>query len=216
MTTLLNQTKKTKSHTLADKIADKVRLSPAVYKAFCDVVREDFVPAGFERYAYELDALPISGNQFISSPLTVAKMTMALEAERVDSVLEIGCGSGYQAAILSKLFRRVFTIERIEKLYVEARKTFKDSTIHNVSVKFDDGQKGWDVYAPFDRIIFSASAKFIPESIFKQLEEGGVLVAPMEKDGKQVITRFRKKGGQITEEEIDQCLFVPVLDGVQK
>lgn len=216
MQILRGHEKKTKSHTMAEKIADTVRLSPNIYKAFCDIKREEFVPAGFERNAYELDALPISGNQFISSPVTVAKMTMALEPERVDSVLEIGCGSGYQAAILSRLFRRVFSVERIERLYIDVKKRFKNSGIYNVNVKHDDGQMGWSAYAPFDRILFSASAKEIPEKLFEQLEEGGILVAPMERDDKQVITRFRKVGGQIREEEIGSCLFVPVLDGVER
>ncbi len=216
MVGLVNPNKITKSKTMADKLADRVRLAQNVYRAFCEIQRDKFVPSGFERYAYELEALPISGNQFISSPLTVAKMTMALEPEKVDSVLEIGCGSGYQAAILSKIFRRVFTVERIEKLYLDSRKRFKDSGIYNVNLKHDDGQLGWSAYAPYDRILFSASAKFIPEKLFEQLEEGGILVAPMEKDGKQVITRFRKKAGRIEKEEIDSCLFVPVLDGVER
>lgn len=212
----LNKQIKTKPFTLAEKLADKVRFTPTIFNAFASIDRENFVPNGFTRHAYELDALPISGDQWISSPLTVAKMTVALNPEHVDSVLEIGCGSGYQAAILSKLFRRVFAIERIEKLYIDSKKRFKAAGIINVNVKHDDGQKGWKTFAKFDRIIFSAYAKEIPKTLFDQLENGGILVAPMEVNNKQIITRFTKNGETIEREELGECLFVPILDGIEK
>lgn len=109
-----------KCQKLADEIANSLNLTPALYEAFCKVPRSIFVP--ISAYAYELNPQPILGGQWISSPLTVAKMSLALELDGVDKVLEIGCGSGYQAAILSKIIRRVFTIERIEKLVNEAKK----------------------------------------------------------------------------------------------
>jgi len=164
--------------------------------------------------AYKLDALPLSENQWISSPLTVAKMTQYLEIDKsVDSVLEIGCGSGYQAAVLSKLVRRVFTIERIEPLLREARERFKKLDINNVFTRFDDGQRGWKDYAPYDRILFSATMKDIPNNLFEQLAEDGILLAPLDYNGKQVITRFHKKDGKIVYDTIEECLFVPVLNG---
>ena len=109
---------KSKCTNMADEIGDILTLTPSLYKALCDTPREIFAPV--TRHAYSLDAQPIGGNQWISSPLTVAKMTLALEAEDIDNALEIGCGSGYQAAILSHLAHRVFSVERIEKLASEA------------------------------------------------------------------------------------------------
>lgn len=203
-----------KCQKLADELADEILLEPSIYEAFATTPRELFVPNGMEHLAYRLDALPLSANQWISSPLTVAKMSAALEPVGVDSVLEIGCGSGYQAAILSKIIRRVFTIERIEKLLTQAKAKFTTLELSNIHTRFDDGQKGWKTYAPFERILFSASATSIPEALFEQLKVGGILVAPIEKDKKQIITRYTKHESSITKEEIDECLFVPVKDGV--
>ena len=201
---------------MADEIADYVMLEPAVYKALATTERELFVPAGMNHHAYKLDALPLSSNQWISSPLTVAKMTQALEPLGVDSVLEIGCGSGYQAAVLSSIVRRVFTIERIEKLLLEAKTRFEKLEIRNVHARFDDGQRGWRDFAPFERILFSASTPKVPENLFAQLKDGGILVAPIETRGKQVITKFEKIGENIEISEIDECLFVPVKDGTTR
>ncbi|WP_457743593.1 protein-L-isoaspartate(D-aspartate) O-methyltransferase [Sulfurimonas sp.] len=206
----------TKTARLADECDAKFRLSDAVKNAIASTDREAFVPAGFRHNAYKLDALPIGGAQYISSPLTVAKMTEYLIPRGADRVLEVGCGSGYQAAVLSHLFRGVFTIERIEPLIMEAKKRFRDLGLNNIHARTDDGQNGWISYAPYDRILFSATAKEIPAKLFEQLADGGILVAPLQKGDKQVITRFIKNGSKITEEELEDCDFVPILDGVQK
>ena len=166
---------------MADEIAKICPMSPNVYEAFCQSERELFVPQGMSLHAYKLDALPLAANQWISSPLTVAKMTEALSPKGADSVLEIGCGSGYQALILSKIIRRVFTIERIERLLKEARERFKILGITNIHTRFDDGQNGWREFAPYDRILFSASTPEVPQKLFEQLKVGGILVAPIEK-----------------------------------
>jgi protein-L-isoaspartate(D-aspartate) O-methyltransferase len=188
-------------------------LSSDLKQAFCEVDRELFVPKGFGRMAFKLDALPMQQNQWISSPLTVAKMTHHLQLKGVDSVLEIGCGSGYQAAILSKICRRVFTIERIDSLLKEAKERFRSERINNIFTRFDDGQRGWKKYAPYERIIFSATATGIPEILFDQLSEGGILLAPVQKKGLQLITRYQKKDGKVTAESLEPCLFVPIVDG---
>lgn len=202
---------------LVEEIEKKFPLDPHVKEAFLAVDREAFVPSGFQQLAYNLDALPLAASQWISSPLTVAKMTQHLELKGVDSVLEIGCGSGYQAAILGQICRRVFTIERIDELLKEAKRRFSQLEIHNIFTRFDDGQRGWSQYAPFERILFSATAKEIPPVIFDQLAEGGILVAPIEQtENYHIITRFYKKNGRITSETIEQCLFVPILSGTQK
>jgi protein-L-isoaspartate(D-aspartate) O-methyltransferase len=202
---------------LVAEIEKNFHLDEHVKEAFLSVDREAFVPTQFKHLAYNLDALPLAASQWISSPLTVAKMTQHLELKGVDSVLEIGCGSGYQAAILSKICRRVFTIERIDELMKEAKSRFSKLEMHNIFPRFDDGQRGWKQYAPFDRILFSATAKEIPEVLFDQLAEGGILIAPVEEaENYHIITRYYKKNGRISPETIEQCLFVPVLDGTQK
>jgi protein-L-isoaspartate(D-aspartate) O-methyltransferase len=188
-------------------------LNTNVKEAFCDVNREKFVPKGFGRMAFKLDALPMKENQWISSPLTVAKMTQYLELDGVDSVLEIGCGSGYQAAILSKFCRRIFTIERIYSLLKEAKERFRSEKINNIFTRFDDGQRGWKAYAPYERILFSATTNKIPKILFEQLAEGGILLAPIAEDELQIITRYSKRNGKITSEVIEPCLFVPILKG---
>jgi protein-L-isoaspartate(D-aspartate) O-methyltransferase len=202
---------------LVAEIDKHFTLDEHVKEAFLNVDREAFVPKEFRHLSYNLDALPLAASQWISSPLTVAKMTQHLELKGVDSVLEVGCGSGYQAAILSKICRRVFTIERIDELLKEAKSRFSQLEIFNIFTRFDDGQRGWKQYAPFERILFSATAKKIPEALFEQLAEGGILMAPIEQSPNyHIITRFYKKNGRITSETIEPCLFVPVLDGTQK
>jgi len=206
----------TKTARLAEECNAEFTLSPEVKKAIANTNREAFVPQGFRHNAYKLDALPIGAAQYISSPLTVAKMSEYLESEGADRVLEVGCGSGYQAAVLSHLFRGVFTIERIESLMVEAKQRFRTLGISNIHTRTDDGQNGWIQYAPYDRILFSATAKEIPAKLFEQLADGGVLIAPVQKGSKQIIMRYKKAGGAIEEYELEECDFVPVLDGVQK
>ena len=201
---------------MMEEIEREFKLYPHVKKAFLKVNREKFVPKGFGQLAFSLDALPMQQNQWISSPLTVAKMTQYLELKGVDSVLEIGCGSGYQAAILSKLCRRVFTIERIDLLLKEAKERFRSEKINNIFTRFDDGQRGWREYAPFERILFSATAKTVPSTLFAQLAEGGILLAPIEKNGLQIITRYYKQNGKISYEMIEPCLFVPIVNGCIK
>jgi len=202
---------------LVNEIEEHFLLDAHVKKAFLEVDREAFVPNEFKHLSYKLDALPLAARQWISSPLTVAKMTQHLELKGVDSVLEIGCGSGYQAAILSKICRRVFTIERIDELLKEAKRRFSELEMHNIFTRFDDGQRGWKQYAPFERILFSATAKEVPQVLFDQLKEDGILVAPIQQsENYHILTRFYKKNGRITSESIEPCLFVPVLNGTQK
>jgi len=202
---------------LVEEIEKHFALEPYVRDAFLEIDREAFVPTEFAHLAYKLDALPLVASQWISSPLTVAKMTQHLEAKGVDSILEIGCGSGYQAAILSKIAKKVFTIERIEELLKGAKKRFKELELNNIFARFDDGQRGWKQYAPYDRILFSATAKEVPQILFDQLKEGGILIAPIEQEeGYHIITRFYKKNGYITPEAIESAKFVPIVDGVVK
>lgn len=205
---------KEKCQNLADAIADETELSPKLYRAIAATPREIFVPIA--AHAYDISAHPIDGGQWISSPLSVAKMTAALECENADNVLEIGCGSGYQAALLANLVRRVFTIERINKLATDAKKRFETLQMRNIHVRFDDGSLGWSKYAPFDRIILSCACAGVPQRLFDQLAYHGILVAPVQVGKTQQIRRYRKGAdGKISEEILENCLFVPLLDGTQ-
>jgi protein-L-isoaspartate(D-aspartate) O-methyltransferase len=191
-------------------IDDKIK------KAFLKVDRKEFIPLGFGFQAYKIDSLPLANDSTISSPLMVAKMTTFLEIDKnVDSILEIGCGSGYQSAILSKLVRRVFAIERIGSLVNETKERFKKLDIHNINLKHDDGLKGWKTFAPYDRIIFSATATNIPNILFEQLNENGILLTPILKNGKEIITKFKKTGGRIVSTEIEEARFVPIKKGTE-
>lgn len=196
---------------MADDIADVIGLTPMVYKAFCSTPRTSFVPVSIN--AFKLDAHPIGGNQWISSPLTVAKMTLALEAENCDNILEIGCGSGYQAAILSKIAHRIFSVERIEKLALAAKATIKKLNLNNVNIRYDDGNAGWSSYAPYDRILLSCACDEVPSKLFNQLKDGGILVAPVKIGQKQSITKFIKNGLNIDKIILEECEFVPLLSG---
>ena len=198
------------------EIQSRFAISDALQDAFMRVDREMFVDdKGMQNVAYTLDALPSAGNQWISSPLTVAKMTHHLQAEGADNVLEIGCGSGYQAAILSHIARRVFTIERIETLLLKARARIEALKIRNINLRLDDGQNGWKQFAPYDRILFSAAIAQIPNPIIEQLADGGILIAPLIRGNQQIITRFEKQRGIFKEtQQIEECAFVFVQDGI--
>ena len=199
---------------MVEKLDKVFPLDEKIKKAFLTIDRKDFVPSGLNFKAYHIDALPLANDSTISSPLTVAKMTTYLEIDKsVDSVLEIGCGSGYQAAILSRLIRRVFAVERIGSLVKETKERFKRLKIYNVNLKYDDGNIGWKNYAPFDRILFSATAEEIPNTLFEQLNEGGILLAPIYKENKEILTQFKKINGQIITKEIEEAKFVPIKKG---
>ena len=201
------------SKILADKLADLVPLGPKEYKAFCEIDRKYFVPEGFKYKAYDITAIPLDEDSTISSPLTVAKMTYYLNLDRVDSVLEIGCGSGYQAAILSKIVRRVFTIDRICDLVEKAKKRFKELNIYNVNAKCDDGRVGWKAFAPYDRILFSAHIDEISNDLLFQLKDDGFILVPIKNENFQIITKIYKNGKK---EFLEECEFVPIKKGIEK
>jgi len=200
---------------LAEEIDAVFKLSTEVKNAIASTDRSLFVANGLKKYAYKIDALPIGEKQFISSPLTIAKMTEFLKPRGADSVLEIGCGSGYQAAVLSKLIRRVFSIERISSLLEEARISIKEAKITNINTRLDDGQKGWREFAPYDRILFSAATFEVPQTIFEQLSTGGILLAPIKRSHKQYIVKYTKTLSGLREELIEECSFVPILNGTE-
>jgi len=181
------------------------------------VPRDLFVPESFSRHAYDDSALPIECGQTISQPYVVALMSQALDVGERDKVLEIGTGSGYQAAVLSHLCRRVYTIERYRTLLVEAQKRFDALGITNVTAIAGDGAKGWPGQDPFDRIIVTAAAPNIPQILVDQLKIGGIMVVPVGKEGDvQTLVRIMKHEERVEETELMPVRFVPLVEGVAR
>ncbi len=182
------------------------------------VPRDRFVQAQFLEHAYDNIALPITQGQTISQPYVVAFMSEALLVGDRMKVLEIGTGSGYQTAVLAKLSRRVYTIERYRSLLLQAERRLAELNITNVTAKLGDGNKGWHEQMPFDRILVTAAADTRPDLLLEQLNPaGGILVAPVGRDpDKQEIVRYTKNGLQIMEEKLLPVRFVPLLPGIAK
>ncbi len=186
-----------------------------ILSAIEKIPRERFIPENFRNQAYDNLALPIGDNQTISQPFVVAKMTQLLEVEASHKVLEIGTGSGYQSAVLSKLVRRVYTIERIKNLLVKAENIFQELNISNIVLKYADGNFGWKEQIPFDRIIITAATSSISKEVASQIHEGGIIVSPMVQENKQIIVRYTKINNVLKSEVFDDVLFVPNLSGTQ-
>jgi protein-L-isoaspartate(D-aspartate) O-methyltransferase len=187
----------------------------AVLNAVERIPREDFVPEAFHDQSYEDKALPIGQGQTISQPQIVAMMTQALQVTPRHKVLEIGTGSGYQAAVLSRLARRVYTIERHRPLLQEAEQRFAKLRIHNITSISGDGMKGWPAQAPFDRIIITAAAAELPETLLAQLAVGGIMVLPVGPErGDQELFKLRRTEEGIESEKLCDVRFVPLLPGV--
>jgi len=178
------------------------------------IARERFVPELFRDQAYDNIALPIGGGQTISQPLVVARMTQALQPDKKLKVLEIGTGSGYQTAVLSKLFRRVYTIERDRELLEGAEARLAALHIRNVTAMAGDGSQGWPKQAPFERIIVTAAPAEEPKALLDQLAVGGVMVIPLGSDkADQVLVRIRRTAEGFEREEIGPVRFVPLVSG---
>jgi len=186
-----------------------------VLSAMAETPRHLFVDEALSSRAYENSALPIGRGQTISQPLVVAMMTQAaLAAASHDKALEIGTGSGYQAAVLARLFDKVFTTERIGELARQARQRLHGLKLHKIYARHVDGLQGWPSQAPFDAIVVTAGGR-IPEALFDQLGEGGVLVAPVEAaGGHQQLMRYTRRGEEIEAEELGAVTFVPLLEGL--
>lgn len=180
------------------------------------VPREAFVDDAQRAHAYADRALPIDCGQTISQPYIVAYMTEALGLDSHMKVLEIGTGSGYQAAVLAQLCRRVYTIERYRTLLHAAEARFKMLRLDNVTAMVGDGRKGWGAQAPFDRIIVTAAATERPDALIDQLAIGGILLAPVGTASGQHLFRYVRTGSAFSEERLLPVRFVPLLAGVAK
>jgi len=184
---------------------------PLVLSAFRAVPRHLFVSEALREQAYGDYPLPIGEQQTISQPYIVAEMTQALELGRDDRVLEIGTGSGYQAAILAQIVYRVYTIERKRALYMQTRNLFDKLNYHNIVTKYADGTKGWQEESPFDAIVVTAGAPELPEVLITQLAEGGRLVVPVGNQHTQELIKICREKGNVQQTNLGGCRFVKLV-----
>ncbi len=185
--------------------------NPRVLQAMRKVPRHYFVAPGMELQAYDEKALPIGFGQTISHPYTVALMTQILNPKSGERILEIGTGSGYQAAILSEMGATVFSIEKVRDLALRAERRLKQLGYgYRVLIRIGDGSLGWAAHAPYDAIIFTAGAPHAPEHLFAQLDQGGRLLVPIGEKDEQILTLFIKEQQKIVTKEISKLRFVPL------
>jgi len=198
-------------HMVERQIAARGVRDPRVLEALRDVPRHLFVPEDQKPHAYEDRALPIASGQTISQPYIVAIMTELLAPDPDHDVLEIGTGSGYQTAILSRLAKHVVTIERHPQLALTAEQVFSALGLMNVDIRVGDGTEGLPAEAPFDRILVTAGAPSIPEALKQQLSDGGRLVLPVGPAGYQHLTVIDRFGNSFEQQEHEACVFVPLI-----
>jgi protein-L-isoaspartate(D-aspartate) O-methyltransferase len=184
---------------------------PRVLEAMAKVPRHLFVPQDYQSSAYEDRPLPIGEGQTISQPYMVAIMTQSLELNGREKVLEIGTGSGYQAAILAELAGTVYTVERISSLTQSAQKVLGGLGYENIFFRTGDGSKGWPEEAPFGGIIVTAGAPDIPQTFKTQLAERGILVIPTGPRYTQTLFKLTREGNKFIEEDVTGCVFVPLV-----
>lgn len=202
----LNRRKK-----LTSKLREKGISDEKVLQAIEQIPRHLFVDSALENRAYEDSALPISCGQTISQPYTVAAQTELLEIKKGDKVLEIGTGSGYQAAILCQMGAEVYSVERHEPLYLSARNILKELGFRP-HLKCGDGTLGWSAYAPYDGIVVTAGAPVVPEDLIQQLSVGGILIVPVGDQKLQTMTKItRVSEDEFKQEQLRQFKFVPLI-----
>jgi len=179
--------------------------------------RERFVPRAFEDQAYENLALPIGQGQTVSQPYVVALMTEKLELGERHHALEIGTGSGYQTAVLARLCRRVFSVERHRDLLRDAERRFGELALRNIVCRFGDGMKGWPEQVPYDRVIVTAAGAEVPTTLIEGLAPGGILVAPVGEDHRdQQLVRIRRQDHGFSTENLGLVRFVPLIAGLPR
>ena len=188
-------------------------LDAATLAALEQVPRELFVPMALRHHSYENASLPIAYNQTISQPYVIARMTEALKLRGRELILEIGCGSGYQAAVLAQLCRRVYTMERLKPLLVDAENRLRDLRISNISFRLGDGSKGWPEAAPFDRIILTCGCDQIPDILLQQLKIGGIMVAPEGRGKSQQLVVVTRHEAGFERVLLMPVTFVPLIEG---
>ena len=213
---MINQSIFKEAHSkLIDHLEKKGVSNKSILDVLSTIPRHIFVESALQKRAYDDDALPIGYNQTISSPSIVAKMTQLIfEQDKMTNVLEIGTGCGYQTSILAKLFMRVTTIERIKALHDSSKKLLNSLACKNITHVHGDGFEGYKKNAPYDAIIMTASPNDIPSELIKQLKPSGRMVLPLNIDGSQKLFRIKNTKNGLLKKEVDDVLFVPMLEGV--
>lgn len=194
-----------------DQLVARGVRDPRVLRAMAEVPRHEFVDEALRHRAYDECSLPIGYGQTISHPYTVGLMTEALELTGGERVLEVGTGSGYQTAVLSRLCGNVFTVERLAPLAMRTRKLLDAQGLYNVALQIGDGTIGWKAEAPFDAIVVTAGGPELPRPLLSQLRTGGRLIAPVGDGENQALVRLRVGANGIQEEVIADCRFVKLL-----
>lgn len=199
---------------MVDQIKEKGITDASVLQAIMNVPRHFFLDSAFEKQAYEDRAFPIGQDQTISQPYTVAYQTQLLQVKPFEKILEVGTGSAYQASVLAELKAKVYTIERQKKLYESNKEFTYLKKYPTLQMFFGDGFEGLPTYAPFDKVLITAAAPYIPEKLIQQLKPGGLMVLPLDEDDMQRMHRITKMpDGSLMEEKFDQFSFVPMLVG---
>ena len=197
------------------RLKDQGIRNPHVLRVMLETPRHLFVEEALASRAYEDTALPIGFNQTISQPYIVARMTeLLLEQGTLDTVLEVGTGSGYQTAVLAQLVRRVYSVERIYPLQQRARRCLQDLNLRNVRLKHSDGGWGWDEYAPYDAILAAAAPGEIPETLLTQMGRRSIMIIPVGQGRTQMLNRVIRTESGFELEEIEPVNFVPFLPGI--
>lgn len=216
MNTLVNGIGMTSQRT-RDRLVARLRAEGIRNLEVLDVIgktpRHLFVDEALASRAYEDTALPIGYNQTISQPYVVAVMTQLIIAEKPQKVLEVGTGSGYQAAVLATLVAKVYTVERIEPLAVLARQRFRTMGLRNIRASHTDGSVGLPEFAPYDAIIVTAASETIPEALLEQLADNGRLVIPVGGRDHQTLSLITRHGDEFERQDLDPVVFVPLLSG---
>ncbi len=199
------------------ELSCQISLDNKMKKILSVVERALFLPPYAKHFSYSLDAIYMGNGRWVQSPLMVVKIAQYLKLTKRDKVLEVGCGSGYQAALLSKLCHQVLTIDCDPIILHKAQKTFEALRINNIRSRVATREDEWTPKETFDRIAFSLSVEKIPNIFFDKLAENGILIAPIkEKSGFQTLTRFFKRKGRISKEVIEPCSFISMSDVVKK
>lgn len=199
---------------LVDTLKQKGITDERILKAVGEVPRHFFLDSAFDKVAYEDRAFPIGESQTISQPYTVAYQSQLLEIKQYEKVLEIGTGSGYQAIILAEMGAKVFTIERQKKLFDQHKKFILRNKYPNIKYFYGDGYEGLPTYGPFDKVIVTAAAPFVPPKLIEQLKAGGKMVIPLGEGSVQRMVRITKnENGSTSQETFDNFSFVPMLEG---
>ncbi len=206
-----NNLEKKKKRMIENDLKGRNIKDEKILEAFLEVPREKFVPERFYEDSYADRPLPIGEGQTISQPYIVAEMVRVANPSADDKALEVGSGSGYAAAILSRIVKKVYGIERFESLVKESKKRLEELNYDNIIIKKGDGSKGWEEKSPFDIIIVSAAASRVPDRLLEQLAENGRMIIPIGNQFRQELIYYKKENGEINKKVITYVRFVPLI-----